>query len=71
MDHYHVTLEGFPAESGHVITKDGGVIGAYTLDANEYCEFTPTGADEPVVGGYMIGPVCRDIAEWYEAQKTA
>jgi len=45
MDHYHVTLEGFPADSGHVITKDGEII-----------------------GGYMIGPVCREISEWHEAQ---
>jgi hypothetical protein len=68
MDHWHVTLEGFPADSGEVFTKDGEIIGTYTLDDNNHCQFTPNGADEPVVYGYHIGPVCSDIAHWHERQ---
>ena len=69
MDHYHVFLEGFPADSGHVVTKDGEIIGTYTCDDNDYCEFTPTGAHEPVAYGSHIGPFCEDVAKWHEAQQ--
>ncbi|EPX81008.1 hypothetical protein [Litoreibacter arenae] len=70
-DHFYVTLEGFPADSGDVISTDGEVIGAYTCDDNDYCEFTPNGADEPVVSGYNIGPFCSEVAEWHKGQQSA
>lgn len=70
MDHYHVTLEGYPADSGDVTDKDGVVIGTYTCGENDYCEFTPNGASEPVCSGYLLGPFCKDIAKWHEGNPT-
>lgn len=70
MDHYHVTLEGFPADSGDVITKDGEVIGTYACDDNDFCEFTPNGAGTYAICDTMIGPFCRKIAKWHEEQQT-
>ena len=67
MDHWHVTLEGFPEkELGDVITKDGEIIGTWACDENDYCEFTPTGAVEFSINGTFIGLFCREIAEWHE-----
>ena len=66
MDHWHVTLDGFPADSGDVYTKDGEVIGTYTCDDNDYCTFTPNDADEALTSGYHVGPFCREIAEWHK-----
>lgn len=68
MDHWHITLEGFPADEGDVITKDGEVIGTYTCDDSDYCEFTPYGATEPIISNYHVGPFCSDIADWHENQ---
>ena len=65
MDHWHIILEGFPARGGDVITRDGEVIGTYTCDENDYCEFTPNGADAPVITSMMIGLFCQDIKEWH------
>ena len=70
MDHWHVTLEGFPADSGDVITKDGEVIGTYTCDGNDYCEFKPNGAEEYLISGVFIGIFCSDIAKWHEGQSN-
>lgn len=70
MDHYLVTLEGFPADSGDVISKDGEVIGTYTSDENDYCEFTPSGGDAPMITGYFVGIFCSDIAKWHDQQQT-
>lgn len=70
MDHYHVTLEGFPADSGDVISNDGEVIGTYTCDQNDYCEFTPNGADVYVINYVMIGRFCRKIAEWHNRKQS-
>lgn len=70
MDHYHVTLEGFPADSGDVFSSDDEVIGTYTCDENDYCEFTPNGASEPIISGYHVGPFCSEIAEWHRKQES-
>lgn len=70
MDHFHVELEGFPAGSGDVIYKDGEVIGTYTCDENDYCEFFPNGSDTYVINGTMIGPFCSAIAEWHRKQES-
>ena len=70
MDHWHVTLEGFPSDGGDVISKDGEVIGTYTCDDNDCCEFIPDGADAPVITSMMIGPFCREIAEWHEKNSS-
>lgn len=70
MDHYHVTLEGFPADSGDVISKDGEIIGTYTCDDNDYCKFTPDGAEAYVISDVLIGPFCQKIAKWHDEQQT-
>lgn len=70
MDHFHVTLEGFPADSGYVISKDGEAIGTYTCDDNDVCTFTPDGSDSPIISDTMIGPFCRKISEWHRKQAT-
>jgi hypothetical protein len=70
LDHYHVTLDGFPADGGDVICDQGEVIGTYTVGDNDYCEFTPNGADVPIISGYHVGPFCREIAEWNRKQES-
>jgi hypothetical protein len=71
LDHFHVTLEGFPAEGGDVISNDGEVIGTYTCDDNDYCEFMPNGSEGSIISGYQVGPFCSDIAEWHRRQESA
>lgn len=71
MDHFHVTLEGFPADGGDVISRDGEVIGTYTCDGSDYCEFRPNGTDVSIISGYHVGPFCRDIAEWLQRQESS
>ncbi|MDX8348620.1 hypothetical protein SLH49_11555 [Cognatiyoonia sp. IB215446] len=70
MDHWHVELEGFPADAGNVMSKHGEVVGRYTCDENDYLEFIPHRETEPVVSGYMVGPFCREIAEWLDKKET-
>ncbi len=70
MGHYRVTLEGFPGDDGDVISDQGEIIGTYTCDDNDYCEFTPDGADEPIISGYHVGPFCGEIAEWHRKQES-
>lgn len=67
MDYYHVTLEGFPADSGDVVTKDGEVVGIYTCDENDFCKFIPNGSTEPIISAFHVGPFCREIADWHAA----
>lgn len=44
---WKVLLEGFDeAESGDVITRDGEVIGTWTLIDDVFYAFTPNGAEE-------------------------
>jgi hypothetical protein len=70
LDHFHVTLEGFPADGGDVISNDGEVIGTYTCDDSDHCEFTPNGSDGPTISGYHVGPFCSDIAEWHRKRES-
>lgn len=70
MDHFHVILEGFPADGGDVISKDGEVIGTYTCDDNDYCEFRPNGSEVAIISGYHVGIFCSDIAEWHQKQES-
>ena len=70
MDHFHVTLENFPA-GGDVITNEGEIIGAYTCDENDFCEFKPYGSDEAMIWGIHVGPFCKEIAEWHEEQERS
>lgn len=56
-------------EDGSVITKDGEVIGTWTMDENAHPSFFPDGATEPLIFDVFLGLLCQRVAEWYEAEK--
>ncbi|WP_417260249.1 hypothetical protein [Celeribacter sp.] len=55
-------------EDGSVITKDGEVIGTWTMDENAHPSFFPEGAAEPLIFDVFLGQLCQRVAEWYEAE---
>lgn len=67
MDHWHVILSDYgSAEAGEVVTKDGEVIGTWTLDAEGHPGFIPFGESDVVVWSSWIGPFCKAVLEWHE-----
>lgn len=71
MNHWHVFLDNFPADSGDVVTKYGEVIGTYTCDDVDFCEFTPLGESSPTISDVMVGPFCKKIADWHEQAEAS
>ena len=55
-------------EDGSVITKDGEIIGTWTMDENAHPSFLPDGATEPLIFDVFVGLLCQRVAEWYEAE---
>ncbi|QIE47977.1 hypothetical protein G5B38_20330 (plasmid) [Pseudohalocynthiibacter aestuariivivens] len=55
-------------DDGSVITKDGEVIGTWTMDENAHPSFFPDGATEPLIFDVFFGLLCQRVAEWYEAE---
>jgi len=58
----------YPADSeGEVVTKDGEILGRWTLSGGatpELVAFTTDGAEEVLLQGHDIGVRCSDIGEW-------
>lgn len=51
---------------GSVITKHGEIIGSWTMDADEFPLFTPSGEGETPIFSPWVGLLCHKIVDWYE-----
>ena len=69
---YGVPVDGelrFPinlCDDGCVITKDGEIIGSWSMDENEHPSFTPEGGSEPMLFDAGVGLLCLSIQDWLE-----
>ncbi|NDW46361.1 hypothetical protein [Ruegeria sp. PrR005] len=55
-------------DEGSVVTKDGEFIGTWAMDAHAFPSFTPDGASSPLFTASLVGILCMDIRDWYEAE---
>lgn len=68
-NHWRVLLDGYGEhETGDVITKDGEIIGTWSLVDDVFCTFTPNGAEEHIFFEPHLGLLCSRIAEWHGGQ---
>lgn len=57
---------------GAVMTKDGEYLGTWDADETDAIyEFTPDGANEPLLCDPFMGLLCRNIAEWHASEVVA
>jgi hypothetical protein len=65
-EHWKVILDGHPTrETGHVITRDGEIIGTWTLIDDVFYAFTPEGSQDQLFFSPHLGLLCSDIEEWH------
>lgn len=57
-------------ETGVVVTKDGEVVGTWSLVEDVFYTFTPDGAEEHIFLEPFLGMLCSHIAEWHEGRET-
>jgi hypothetical protein len=71
MPHYwKFLLDGLgERDSGDVATRDGEVIGTWSLVDDVFYTFTPDGADEHLFFVPYLGMLCSQIAEWHEGRE--
>jgi len=68
--HWKVLLDGFgQRDTGDVITRDGEVIGTWSLVEDVFYTFTPDGAEEHIFFEPFLGMLCSRIAEWHESRE--
>jgi len=68
--HWKVLLEGHgERDTGDVITKDGEIIGTWSLVDDVFYTFTPDGAEEHIFFDPFLGRMCSDIAQWHEGRE--
>jgi hypothetical protein len=53
-----------------VITKDGEIIGTWTLIDDVFYTFTPEGAQEQLFFNPHVGLLCSDIEAWHEGREN-
>lgn len=64
---WKVLLHGFPdRETGDVITRDGEIIGSWSLVDDVFYTFTPDGADDHLFFEPFLGILCSRIVEWHQ-----
>lgn len=67
---YAINLLGaYEEEDGDVATKDGEIIGTWTLVHGALYNFTPTDGDKPIFTDPFVWSLCNRIGEWLEAQE--
>jgi hypothetical protein len=67
--HWKVLLDGFPEqEMGDVATRDGEVIGVWSIVDDVFYTFTPEGAEKFLFFEPFLGELCSRIIEWHENQ---
>jgi len=68
--HWKYLLDGMgEREGGDVATRDGEVIGSWSLVEDVFYAFTPDGAAEPLFMEPYVGLMCQRIAEWQAEQQ--
>ncbi|MGB3025844.1 hypothetical protein [Paradevosia shaoguanensis] len=69
---YPINLLGaYELEEGDVITRDGEIVGTWTLIHGALYDFTPIGGDQPILTDPFVWRLCNRIGEWLEAQELA
>ena len=56
---------------GTVVTRDGEILGVWTMDENAHPSFTPDGASDVLFFHPFIGLLCERILEWHEGSSGA
>lgn len=65
-ENWKVLLDGYgDNENGDVISKDGEIIGTWSLVDHVFCTFTPNGAKDHMFFEPFVGILCSLIAEWH------
>ena len=55
-------------DDGSVVTRDGEVIGTWSMDQYEAPSFTPDDAIIPLFEAPLVGLLCMRIREWHESK---
>ncbi|MBX8800540.1 hypothetical protein [Pseudochrobactrum asaccharolyticum] len=70
--YWKVLLDGYgEVESGDVITKDGEIIGTWSLVDDVFYTFTPDGEEDYLFFDPFLGLLCCNIAEWHAEKEAA
>ena len=66
LDYDYNLLDYGKSHSGDVVTKEGEVIGSWSLseDGNRPIDFIPNGHDEPLFTKVFVGQLIQKIKEW-------
>jgi len=69
--YWKVLLEGYgDSDTGDVITRDGEIIGTWSLVDDVFSTFTPNGATEYLYFEPFLGELCAKIAKWQEEHES-
>lgn len=70
--YWKVLLDGYgEGETGDVITKDGEIIGTWSIVDDVFYTFTPDGEDDYLFFDPFLGLLCHSIAEWHAEKEAA
>ncbi len=70
-EHWKIVLDGYPGhEDGDVITRDGEIIGAWSLVDGVFFTFTPNGGEAHIFFEQFLGVLCWRIDEWHEGREA-
>jgi hypothetical protein len=58
------------ASAGEVMTRDGEVIGTWSLDENYHPGFTPDGHTEQMFWDIGVPMLCAKIKKWHDAKSS-
>ncbi|SPJ25058.1 hypothetical protein [Palleronia abyssalis] len=71
MYQYDINLKGLSeTEVSDVMPPEREVLVTWKSEENDFCSFTPNGADEPLFFDPYLGLLVRRIKEWHEARET-
>ena len=70
-EHWKILLDGYADnETGDVITKDGEIIGTWSLVDDVFYTFTPDGGEAHIFFEPFLGVLCSRIVEWHEGREA-
>lgn len=55
-------------DDGSVVTRDGEFIGTWAMDQYDAPSFAPVGETTPMFEAPLVGLLCMNIRDWYEAK---
>lgn len=69
--HWKILLDGYPDYgTGDVITKDGEIIGTWSLVDDVFYTFTPNGGERHLFFEAHLGMLVSRIVEWHEGREA-